>query len=62
MTIVNPWVRGFWLRSGMLFKLKFIVDLIEKSFAAKQFIAMAAKIGKNAQSVSEHYHRRIKAK
>jgi hypothetical protein len=38
----------------MLLKLKFIIDFIESHFNLNSKIAMAAKIGKNGQSVSEH--------
>jgi hypothetical protein len=52
MTIVNPKVRGFWFRSGMLFKLKFIVDFIITA-DLHSYLRMAAKIGKNAQSADD---------
>jgi hypothetical protein len=38
----------------MLLKLKFIVDFIDWQFCLNSKVAMAAKIGKNEQSVSEH--------
>jgi hypothetical protein len=43
----------------MLLKLKFIVDFIEQQSCRNSKVAMAAKIGKNVQSVSEHCQRLV---